>query len=507
MNFAIEVPGESNPLNTETLFRVLQSASSSDQQQVKTGSQQLQNWEKEPYYHSALQSLHVDYSLPVELRYLAVIQLKNGIDKYWRKTAANAIVKDEKVLIRSRSLRSGLDEPDPRLALQISIIIGKIIRFDYPQDWPDIIDAILDSLRRTSQLPGNPLYLLRILLILLYAVKELSTARLQRSRTKLQSITPAIIQCLSTVYFTKVSKWRTFLKQGGEDEGGALASIEQSLLAIRTLRRLIVAGYDFPNRDRDMCDIWTSFASQFADILAMVQGTSNFVHTGPQRLIEKHLVQISKLHVDMAKSHPTGYSLLPHSDELTRAYWGLIQRFSENYGSQSAGKSQSIGTDGDVEDDYESSTLEKVSLKGLLLIRACVKMVFNPAQVIRFQQAEDKEERKQAKESMRSKLLTERFAEEMMATLVSRFFVFTPQDMRQWEEEPDEWEKSQEGVGEDWEFSIRTCSEKLFLDLMINYKERLVPPLLNIFNHVASERIFSFTVRGTYTNKVRCTKQ
>lgn len=33
------------------------------------------------------QSVFLDKSLPLEVRYLAIIQLKNGIDKYWRKTA------------------------------------------------------------------------------------------------------------------------------------------------------------------------------------------------------------------------------------------------------------------------------------------------------------------------------------------------------------------------------------------------------------------------------------
>lgn len=33
------------------------------------------------------QAVFLDRSLPLEVRYLAIIQLKNGIDKYWRKTA------------------------------------------------------------------------------------------------------------------------------------------------------------------------------------------------------------------------------------------------------------------------------------------------------------------------------------------------------------------------------------------------------------------------------------
>ncbi len=55
--------------------------------------------------------------------------------------------------------------------------------------------------------------------------------------------------------------------------------------------------------------------------------------------------------------------------------------------------------------------------------------------------------------------------------------------------QPDEWEKSQEGGGSDWEFSVRSCSEKLFLDLMINYKDVLVEPLLTVFKNVASKCI------------------
>ena len=113
-------------------------------------------------------------------------------------------------------------------------------------------------------------------------------------------------------------------------------------------------------------------------------------------------------------------------------------------------------------------------------------MIFNPAQTFKFHRAEDKEEKRLSKELMRAYLLTDEFAREMMDTLVTRFFRFTPRDLREWEEEPDEWEKSQESGGEDWEFSIRTCSEKLFLDLMINYKGLLVQPLLQVFGTVAS---------------------
>lgn len=87
-SFAIEVPGEANPLTENLLVHSLKSASSSDPQQIQSGTKQLQSWEKTQGYYVHLQSAYLDQRLPLEIRYLAIIQLKNGIDKYWRKTAA-----------------------------------------------------------------------------------------------------------------------------------------------------------------------------------------------------------------------------------------------------------------------------------------------------------------------------------------------------------------------------------------------------------------------------------
>lgn len=86
-SFAIEVAGEVNPLSERELVNVLHKASSSDPNQIQSGTKQLSQWEKSPGFYVGLQGAFLDRSLPVEVRYLAIIQLKNGIDKYWRKTA------------------------------------------------------------------------------------------------------------------------------------------------------------------------------------------------------------------------------------------------------------------------------------------------------------------------------------------------------------------------------------------------------------------------------------
>lgn len=51
----VELPGEANPMSLQNVLNALILAASSTQQQVQTGAQQLQNWEKQEKYFSFLQ--------------------------------------------------------------------------------------------------------------------------------------------------------------------------------------------------------------------------------------------------------------------------------------------------------------------------------------------------------------------------------------------------------------------------------------------------------------------
>lgn len=57
MAFAVEVQGETNPLTPQNVLNALVHAASSSQQQVQTGTEQLQYWEKQGMYYSFLQVL------------------------------------------------------------------------------------------------------------------------------------------------------------------------------------------------------------------------------------------------------------------------------------------------------------------------------------------------------------------------------------------------------------------------------------------------------------------
>lgn len=261
--------------------------------------------------------------------------------------------------------------------------------------------------------------------------------------------------------------------------------MQSSLLAIKILRRLFIAGYEFPNRDADVHEFWQLTSDQVGSLINMLSSQSAALPTGASQMIEKHLLQLSKLHLDMAKTHAGAFVLLPHSMDLVRAYWGLIKQYGESFGTRTAVANATIGFSGDQGDD--KSFLEKITLKGILLIRACIKMVFNPAQTFKYRHPQEKEEKADATKAVQEQLLTDAFVQELMEVTVTKFFVFRESDLRDWEEEPEEWEQMMDSEAEGFEFSVRPCAEKLFLDLALNYRSLLLQPLLAVFNSVASK--------------------
>ena len=55
MSFAIEVPGDANPLSLQSLYQTLQSATSHEYAQRQAAGNQLTSWELQPGYYSSLQ--------------------------------------------------------------------------------------------------------------------------------------------------------------------------------------------------------------------------------------------------------------------------------------------------------------------------------------------------------------------------------------------------------------------------------------------------------------------
>ncbi len=384
--------------------------------------------------------------------------------------------KADKDAIRSRLFESGVTETNQQLAVQNALVISRIVRMEYPNEWPTALTELIAILRTASQ--SNQLHLQRGLLVLLQITKELASARLRMSQTALQSVTPEIVFLLSNTYTQKVNQWYTFLTIGG-GEGGAMDAMDSSLLALKILRRLLVAGYERPNEDKGVSELWAQSHNQFGQLWAMISVEPAVITGTAKNMVEKHLVQLSKLHLEMSKSHPASFAALPNSVELVRGYWGLVVSFSEQYGSMvnDPNKPPAYSDDG-------REMIEKLCLKGLSLIRACLKLIFKPSPSFVYRSGELKELQRAAIQHLKKELFTDDVVSQMASVIVTKFFTFRGVDMDAWEEDPEEWEAREDASGDGFEYEIRPCTEKLFMDLVLNWKNLLVPPLLSFFQSV-----------------------
>ncbi|KAL5615454.1 uncharacterized protein BROUX77_001291 [Berkeleyomyces rouxiae] len=501
MSFAIEVPGSANPLTAFELCRVLEAATSNDHSQRQAAGQQLTTWESQPGFYSGLQAVFLDKSVPHGIRLLAIIQFKNGIDKYWRLAShvKYGISAEEKTLIRSKLLEGTINEEDRAMVLQSSLAVAKIVRIDQSKDWPEAIPSLTKMIRTLcSAGAGAATKLHSALTMLMRIIKELATARLRKSQTSLQAMSPEIVYLCCEIYTENKNMWTGFLLSGQGDTTVMELAMMNSLVSLRTLRYLITFGYEDPYSDTTVQQFWQISQSDFGQFFNFIAGESS-IPAQYQEAVGKHLLQFTKLHLDTSELHPASFVKLPSSIPLVRAYWDLVAKFASVF-DQSEGIRHSGGSDKtSSKSKEEGPLLERLALKGLLLLRSCIRIAFQPVQTFKYRSEQTKAEQHKAMEIVKEQLITPEFVLEIVNTLISRLFIFRKSDLESWEEDPEEWESREQSEGNAYEWEVRPCAEKLFLDLLLRFKDMLIPPLLQYFQTATSPDADIATKESVYT--------
>lgn len=368
--------------------------------------------------------------------------------------------------------------------------MGKVARLEYPLDWPTVFTE-LTTLIRDAPSSDASLRLTRALSILLHVVKELATGRLVRTRANLQSVTPEVFRVLGGVYVRHVEIWHGLLATTPVPEAAG-ESMGVSLLCLKILRRLIVAGYEFPNRVGEVQELWGILGRQVWALL----GAEAEADVGVVGMVRKHVLNMGKLYLDVAGSHPAAFALLPGTLGLLEKYWEVVVAHGEGLGERSKEGKREEGA------DERFGFREKVALQGMLLFRNCAKMIWNPVSTFKClfppgwwcsgltgvdRHKTEKDENKEATELFKAQLFTPQTVTHCMEVLVTKYFILRPADLEGWTDDPETWTEQWENAVESWEFVIRPCAEKLFMDLAINYKDVLAEPLMRVFNSAPSD--------------------
>uniref|UniRef100_A0A3P8X9P8 Importin-11 n=1 Tax=Esox lucius TaxID=8010 RepID=A0A3P8X9P8_ESOLU len=365
---------------SSVVLQALTQATSQDTALLKPAEEQLRQWETQPGFYSVLLNIFNNHMLDVNVRWLAVLYFKNGIDRYWRRVAPHALSEEEKTSLRA-GLITNFNEPVNQIATQIAVLIAKVARLDCPRQWPELIPILLESVKGQDGLRQH-----RALLTFYHVTKTLASKRLAQDKRLFQD--------------------------------GFLNAVFERLKQFLECSRQV--GPESPCREK----------------------------------LEKTTILYTKVLLDFLEVHPC-------------AFIPLIQRsleFAVSYVFTPAG---------------EGLAFERFTVQCMNLIKTIVKNdAYKPCKNMEDSKPESLEAHK-----IKTAFFTHPTLTEIGRRLVSHYFLLTEEELAMWEEDPESFAVEETG-GDSWKYSLRPCTEVLFLDIFHNYSQTLTPVLLEMVQNL-----------------------
>lgn len=100
----------------------------------------------QPGFGGALSKVAANKEVPLGLRQLAAVLLKQFVKKHWQEgddSFEHPIASSEEKETIRRHLLMSLDDPHTKMCTAISMAVGTIASYDWPEDWPDLLPLLL----------------------------------------------------------------------------------------------------------------------------------------------------------------------------------------------------------------------------------------------------------------------------------------------------------------------------------------------------------------------------
>ncbi|CAI9731381.1 importin-11 isoform X2 [Octopus vulgaris] len=424
------------------VLHTLTNACSQNADVLKPAVHQLKQWETSPGFYTILSTIFQNHEIDFNIRWLAVLYFKNGIERYWRRNAPNAIAEEEKNALKKR-LIDNFNEPVPQVATQLAVLIGKIARMDCPRYWPELIPTLLMVVRCNDRLLQE-----RSLLVLHHVIKSLASKRLMADRKLFEEVADNLFSFVLNLWNTHME---TFLQLASKYEDGLLESLDKSILGLKVLRKLVCFGF----KDQQLpTDVIVFINMIFSRLDPFLECRRNL--WGNQQMVEKCeklILLMTKVLIDMLEVHPLSFvQFIPTTLQFVARY--------------------------NFVDTGESLHFPHFTVNCLNMLKIIVhtdsykvdtrKEKINPASV---------EAHKLKMETLTPSTLTE-----VCCYLINRYFLLSPEDLQTWESDPESF--CQDEGGDSYKFSLKPCTEVLFLSLFKNFHSTLAPVLLDMVQNV-----------------------
>ncbi|XP_053596445.1 importin-11 [Microplitis demolitor] len=407
---------------------VLQRAGSQDPNVLKPAEGMLREWETQSGFYTALCNVFSNHSLPVNVRWMALLYFKNGVERYWRKNAPNGIAEEEKEFLR-RSLIASFDEPVNQLATHLAVVIGKIARLDCPREWNTLIPTLIEVIGGQNSIAKH-----RGLLTLHQVVKTLASKRLMADLKLFEQLTTNIFNFILNLWNTYTESFLILASNPAAPENQIQEALEMALLSLRILRKLTVNG-SFNSISKSE-DAMLFLKVIFPRAKACLECRKTLMFRGIQvESLEKFIVHLTKVLNESLNNHPKCYvEFIPPSLEFTVFYC-----FTEE------GKALT----------FEKFVIQSLNLMKMILIHSDYRRLSatkSPKDCVA-----------QRAHELKQEFFTPEILKEICSKLVTHYFLLTQEDLQMWDTDPENF--TVEDARELWKYNLRTCTQSLFLSI------------------------------------------
>eukprot|EP01112_Ceratiomyxa_fruticulosa_P019104 TRINITY_DN619_c0_g2_i1.p1 TRINITY_DN619_c0_g2~~TRINITY_DN619_c0_g2_i1.p1 ORF type:complete len:1013 (-),score=185.85 TRINITY_DN619_c0_g2_i1:47-3085(-) len=462
----------SNPLtynDLPNLVQVLTQAMDPTPSIRKPAEEMLVQLETRPLVCSLLYEIIANKSIDPNVRLMAVVCFKNLAHKFWRTRAPGAVSEEEKDAIRPKLLLL-LNEERYQLALQISILLGRIARHDYPHSWPDLLTKLLSLINQDAQ----PTQRYCGLLALHHVVSSLGSRRLPGNLRQLQESSANIFTIIFNLWsqanvhiFTQLSTLTNNPNASSSIDFHQLSSIAELVkLCLKIFRRLIIHGFPSFHQTPEITNFLNLALERLANSVACRLALP---HHPLSKFIDYSIILYNKLFIKIQGAQPLSYIPL-----LSQSLEFFYQQVISLPQLQQQGK----------------EPLERALIQSMTFLRNVLTCnTYKP----------DSEEILGATVGGRSNanvthsptkdaanIIGSFFNESRLTTLthtlIGTYFIMTPAELSEWEHDPEDFLHEQET--DSWKDKKKSCAETFFSSLLSTYSELITPVMVQILQHV-----------------------
>ena len=318
----------------------------------------------------------------------------------------------------------------------MAVLVARVARFDCPREWPELVPTLVSVTCGEQPLASH-----RALLTLHHVVKTLASKRLTADRRAFHELTAALLPPV-------LAAWQQLHAAALTAPADSRLHLERARLALKTLRRLAVHGC---RRPLESADAQTLLTASFERCRQALELRRALLDAGqPAALAEKYAVLHTKLLADTLETHPLSFvPLIQPTLEFC-----AVHVFTE----RGAGL-----------------LFEKFTVGCLNLIKAV--LLCHEYRPPRDDGAPREPETMEA-HRIKMAFFGSQPLEQMCRHLVTEFFPLTAADLAAWDADPEEYVS--EDSGEAWRFSLRPCTQCLFVALFRQFQAQLAPVLLEM---------------------------